>query len=483
LFVPADALLLPQATRERIARLPDLLARQASTLLVRGVPGSERRAVAGAVARALGKDLMEAAAPDAAAQRLLGPLCTATGALPLQLVDLAPGETADAPLLPGYRGPQIYALGLEGGLRGPAAERAVTLTLPLLASSDRRRCWHAALGPDTDPALLDELADRFHLPGGAIARAAPIAQAEAVLNGRTAVTLADARIGCRAVGRQQLDALAEHLQAQGSWDELVVSRACRAQLRELEARCRHRERLTERLRPAFGSAGRGVRALFSGPSGTGKTLAARVLAAELGLDLYRVDLAAVVNKYIGETEKNLHRVLSVAEAMGVVLLLDEGDALLGARTGVRNANDRYANLETNYLLQRLEHYRGIVLVTTNLGENIDRAFQRRMDVSVAFDPPEPAERLAIWRLHLGETGNGLLADVAARCALTGGQIRNAAQLATLLALDAGADAASEQHVVQAVQREYQKSGGTSPLASGAADVPARGGLGSFLETL
>jgi len=143
--------------------------------------------------------------------------------------------------------------------------------------------------------------------------------------------------------------------------------------------------------PAFGvDAHRGVRALFAGASGTGKNLAARILAAVLGMDLYRVDLAAVVNGYIGETERNLHQVLSRAEALDVVLLLDGGDALLGSRTEVKSANDRDANLETNYLLRRLEHYQGIVLVTTNLGDNIDQAFQRRMDVVVPFFAPQPA---------------------------------------------------------------------------------------------
>src|SRR5262249_22672904 len=135
------------------------------------------------------------------------------------------------------------------------------------------------------------------------------------------------------------------------------------------------------------------------------TLAAKILASVVGgrhdgMDLYRVDLAAVVNKYIGETEKNLHQVLSRAEALDVMLLLDEGDALLGARTDVKSANDRYANLETNFLLQRLENYQGIVIITTNLSENIDQAFQRRMDVVVPFFPPQPEERLRILDLHL-----------------------------------------------------------------------------------
>src|SRR5262249_40443285 len=141
-------------------------------------------------------------------------------------------------------------------------------------------------------------------------------------------------------------------------------------------------------------------AMFSGPSGTGKTLAARVLASQLQMDLYRVDLAAVVNKYIGETERNLNEVLSRAEELDVILLLDEGDALMTRRTDVSNANDRYANLETNYLLQRLEVYEGIIIITTNAAQRIDSAFMRRLDVVVDFGKPDVEERRRLWLKHL-----------------------------------------------------------------------------------
>jgi len=156
------------------------------------------------------------------------------------------------------------------------------------------------------------------------------------------------------------------------------------------------------------------------------------------VDLYRVDLAAVVNKHIGETEKNLHRVHSRAEELDVILILDEGDALLGQRTEVKFANDRYANLETDYLVQRLENYQGIVDVTTNVWENIDDAFQRRMDVVVNFIPPQAQERWQIWQLHLPENqvvDHTYFKGVATRYDITGGQIRNAALPVTLLALD------------------------------------------------
>jgi SpoVK/Ycf46/Vps4 family AAA+-type ATPase len=216
---------------------------------------------------------------------------------------------------------------------------------------------------------------------------------------------------------------------------------------------------------ALAGLGPGVRALFKGPSGTGKTLAARMLAGTLGMDLYRVDLASVVNKYIGETEKNLERVFARAEELDVILLLDEGDALLTQRTGVQSANDRYANLETNYLLQRLEHYEGILLVTTNAGDRIDAAFQRRMDVVVDFGLPDAAERWAIWQLHLPGTHEialDLLHAAAQRCAMSGAQIRNAALHASLLAVDSGLPLGAA-HLEAAVEREYRKQGALSPL--------------------
>jgi SpoVK/Ycf46/Vps4 family AAA+-type ATPase len=404
--------------------------------------------------------------------------------------DLGPGETVELPVPSAYQGPTAALLGLEGGFRGPLAENALTLTLPPLGLAQRLRHWERALEgrPATD---LTALAENYQLPGGYIRQAGRLAVAQAALHRREAVTPDDVRVACRALNRQLLDSLASRLDADGSWDGLVVDESTLDKLRELQRRCRHRERLLDRLGPGFGSSpSRGVRALFSGPSGTGKTLAARILAAELGADVYRVDLSAVVNKYIGETEKNLQRVLSRAEELDVILLLDEGDALLGNRTDVKSANDRYANLETNYLLQRLESYQGIIVVTTNAAQYIDNAFQRRMDVVVSFVPPGPEERRAIWQLHLPAdhaVPTGFLNEVTARCALTGGQIRNAALHATLLALEDGGRGVRRGHVEQALQSEYRKAGALCPLGNGPTDRPAQHGgdrrMESFLNAL
>jgi SpoVK/Ycf46/Vps4 family AAA+-type ATPase len=207
-----------------------------------------------------------------------------------------------------------------------------------------------------------------------------------------------------------------------------------------------------------------VRALFAGPSGTGKTLAARHIAAALGKDLYRIDLSATVSKFIGETEKSLERALSAAESLNIVLLLDEGDSLMARRTDVSSSNDRYANLETNFLLQRIESFDGILLVTSNDADRIDPAFSRRMDAVLAFRPPDEIRRHGILRQQLGDhrVSPGLLQDIACRCALSGGQLRNVALHARLLALDTGAPI-SDVELRQAVVREYRKTGDYCPL--------------------
>jgi len=481
-------LIVAEELRGRLERIPDLLAAgRVRALVLRCDPGTDAVEVHGAVARALGRGLLTVAelpTPDDEAWRLLGPLATMTRSLPVIRCELGPGETAAAPELDGYSGPVGFVLGAEGGIEGEVAERNLTLTLPPPRAELRRRFWCAEVGEE--PPELDEIAARFHLSGGYVRRVARMARAGAELDGRSAVTLEDVRRASRTLNRQLLDTLASRLEVAGSWRQLVTAETTGEKLFELERRCRHRERLLDHLGPAFGTgSNRGVRALLTGPSGTGKTLAAKILAAELGMDLYRVDLAAVINKYIGETEKNLHRVLSRAEALDVLLLLDEGDALLGHRTEVRSANDRYANLETNYLLQRLEHYQGIVLVTTNLGDNIDPAFQRRMDVVIPFFPPQAEERWRILDLHL-PVGHAVdphyLERVAVRCALHGGQLRNAALHASLLALDEGTERVAGRHLEAALRSEYRKAGGTFPLdahPTGSRD----GGFGAFAAAL
>lgn len=488
-FPRLEELILPVALHQQIARLPALLAAdQIGALALRGMTGSGRRTTLGAVARALGRDTL-VWQPDATsgdeARRLLGPLATLTGALPVLRCDPPPGETADMPRLAGYSGPVGITLGRSGGLRGALVERALTLQLPPPDPAARRRFWQAT-GVPVAPADLDAIVTRFLLTGGHIHRTAALGHAYAQLDDQPALSLPTVQQAARALNRQALETLATHLEASGGWSDLVVSPATERELAALETRCRERERLREQAGPAFErNLNRGVRAMFSGPSGTGKTLAARALAAALQMDLYRVDLAAVVNKYIGETERNLNQVLSRAEELDVVLLLDEGDALMTRRTEVRNANDRYANLETNYLLQRLETYEGIVVITTNAGQRIDQAFLRRLDVIVEFPAPEATERWLIWLNHLPQpnaVSPALLEAIAGRCVLTGGQIRNAALHATLLALGDGGRV-SDSHLEAALQREYRKAGAAYPLRSRPTSGGQLGQLQQFVADL
>jgi SpoVK/Ycf46/Vps4 family AAA+-type ATPase len=209
----------------------------------------------------------------------------------------------------------------------------------------------------------------------------------------------------------------------------------------------------------------GYRALFYGPPGTGKTLAAALLGKHCGRDVYRIALSAVVSKYIGETEKNLERVFVRAERLNCILFFDEADALFGRRTGVGNAHDRYANQEVSYLLQRVEDYRGLIILATNLESNIDEAFLRRFHAIVHFPMPGPAERLRLWRESLPpacafEAGIDIEA-IAADAELSGGAILNVVQYAALMALDAGCAVPRREDLRAGIRRELQKEGRTT----------------------
>ncbi len=487
-FCRVSDLVYPEAFRTQLAHVVDIVnAGQSRVVLLRGSEGSDREQVMGALASTLDLNVLSITRAGAEkATRSLGPMSVMSRSLPVFTYDLLPGETGELPELAGYDGPVGILMGKEGGLKRKMVEQTVTLKLPVLKATERRQLWVESLeGHEVDD--LDMITERFSLPGGYIRQAAQASITQAALEGRQNITVEDVRKSCGMLNRQMLDTLASPLDSDGTWASLVVNDSVSLKLKELEQRCRYRERLLAHLGPAFGTKmNRGVRALFAGPSGTGKTLAAKILAAELGMDLYRVDLASVVNKYIGETEKNLHRLFSVAEEMDVILLLDEGDSLLGSRTDVKSSNDRYANLETNYLLQRLEHYEGIVLITTNLGENIDQAFQRRMDLAVDFVPPEAEERLQLWRLHLPENHTvdfRFLEEISVRCDLTGGQIRNTAMLATLLALEESDQRVGAVQLAKALRSEYRKAGASFPLEQREAFAAKKDGVQVFLSSL
>jgi hypothetical protein len=401
---PVSDLILAASVRAQLAELQGLAgsAPDVATIVLRGMPGSDRLGAIGAVAHGRGSGLLEVQCPTAQlserCRAWIGPLATLLDAMPVYAADPGPSETFEIPALGGYHGPCAVLLGYEGGVSG--AQPAITVALPLECQQDRLELWTRALAGKADYDVLRAISG-LCLPGRYIRECAPLAAHYAAMEGRSDIALADVQQAARTLNRQVLDTLAVRIDGPARFSQLVVRDATLRELRMLESRCRHRERLASSFEGNIpGGMNRGVRALFEGPSGTGKTLAARVLATALGLDLYRVDLAAVMNKYIGETEKNLSRVLSRAEDLNVILLLDEGDALMSQRTDVKSSNDRYANLETDYLLQRLETYTGIVFVTTNASHSVDSAFRRRMDSLVKFHLPDAEERWRLWIEHL-----------------------------------------------------------------------------------
>jgi SpoVK/Ycf46/Vps4 family AAA+-type ATPase len=263
---------------------------------------------------------------------------------------------------------------------------------------------------------------------------------------------------CRAQARPALANLAQRIEPRATWADLVLPASKVETLHHIAVQVRQRHTVYDEWGFAASSArGLGISALFWGPSGTGKTMAAEVLASELRLDLYRIDLSSVVSKYIGETEKNLARVFDAAEASGAVLLFDEADALFGKRSEVKDSHDRYANIEVSYLLQRMEAYRGLAILTTNQKTALDPAFLRRLRFVVQFPFPDAEEREAIWRRAFPDHAPVADIDCAklARLHATGGSIRNIALNAAFLAAEAG-EPIGMRHLLDAARGEAGK---------------------------
>ena len=296
------------------------------------------------------------------------------------------------------------------GLPGPvllygraAWEPAWSKVVPLVvdtrpgSSRQRRTDWQISLGADA-PAEIGEadVTAQFLLSGEQVRRAVQAARLQARLAGDE-MSVEHLRAGARAQNGAGLERLARRIQPSVGWGDLVLAPATADALRELSVRARRRDLVLDEwgMRPG-GGRGRGIMVLFAGDSGTGKTMSAEVVAGDLGLDLYTVNLATVVDKYVGETEKNLERIFTEADGVNAVLLFDEADALFGKRSEVRDANDRYANIEVAYLLQRMETFDGLAVLATNLRANVDEAFARRLDMVVDFPSPDVPLRRALW---------------------------------------------------------------------------------------
>ncbi|MEZ4731303.1 MAG: ATP-binding protein [Caldilineaceae bacterium] len=461
-------------------------AKQPLRLYFQGVEGVGKREVAGALATTVGAPLLVVNLA-----RLVGSNTAVTHALSLIFryarfysvllyldglhhLTATAQQAAYGPLLDlltTYPGVVIVAgrerwAGLEGSPLG-----VLTVTFPMPSFAARRAWWQAHLArlgchlPDGD---LDALADRFRLTPTLIAEATAVAcnlarqRAAVPTDGLIVPTLADLFCAARTQCGHALAVLARKVAPTYQWADIVLPDDALHQLQEF---CR-RVALRHQVWEAWGfadkvSAGKGVNALFAGPSGAGKTMAAEIMANELGLDLYKIDLSGVVSKYIGETEKNLDRIFVAAENANAILFFDEADALFGKRSEVSDAHDRYANIEISYLLQKMEEFDGVTILATNLRQNLDDAFIRRMAFVVHFPFPDSDSRRQIWE-GIWPNEAPLAEDVdlpllAERFKLSGGNIKNVALAAAFLAASEGSPI-KMAHLYGAIRREYQKMG-------------------------
>jgi ATPase family associated with various cellular activities (AAA) len=321
------------------------------------------------------------------------------------------------------------------------------LQLTALESDDRLALWRESLGPGANPEQMELVAEHFRFGPAEIAAVAS----------QTPATQ-DLWSACRAMAGRSLENLADRIEPRFGWDDIVLPPAVIHDLRAITAQVRHQSQVFNR--GGFGKKlvrGRGVIALFSGASGVGKTMAAEVIARDLGLDLCRIDLSGVVSKYIGETERHLNAIFQKMELGGAVLMFDECDALFGKRGEINDGRDRYANLEVSYLLQRIETYSGLAILATNLKGNIDSAFLRRLRYVINIPFPDTSQRLAIWRRAFpAETQTeGLDFDALARLDIAGGNIAVIAINAAFLAAADGSPVRMS-HIARAAESEFRK---------------------------
>ncbi len=486
---------LPDEQWERLCTaLLEGRGQQGLVINLHGSPGSGRRRTAEALAAEAGVPLLRVdlrrigesglTPADALAVALREALlhravCLAEGLADVPEDDSARQRRVLEEALDRHRG--VVLLSAERSWVPSASGTVPVVNVPLLTPGFdmRRALWEhewTARGGRLSAAELDALAGRFRLGPGQIAGAAAAAAFRAVVQGDRDPPAAPALFeAARDQTAHRLGALARRVPLLRRWDELVLPEDSLAQLREICERVTHARTVWELwgFDRTVGGA-QGVSALFTGPPGTGKTMAAQVIASELAIDLFAIDLSTMVSKYIGETEKNLETVFTAAAASNAVLFFDEADALFGRRTEVQDAHDRYANIETSYLLQRMETYDGIAILASNLRENLDDAFTRRLQFIVDFPFPDATHRRRLWELNLPARApvdpaldtTALAEDYP----LTGAGIRNVVVHAAFLAAEAGSSLGVDE-VRRALAREYHKMGQVprqagTPAASG-----------------
>jgi hypothetical protein len=433
----------------------------AETMLPLIVVGPDAPAV---LAVALGQPLVMLDAADALDAELMREavlVCALEGARLVfsGLERLEPGDRRRVAGVLAGGGQRLLACAATANAAVALGDRAALVVHAAMPTfSERKKAWSALAGSED----VDEVAAKFRLSVGQISEAAQVARQTAAVDGVSPPEPRHLDLGARRASSTRIGELAVRLDPAYGWKDLVLPKRPMEVLHSISSYLRHRDLvLSEWGYDKTVARNQGLKVLFAGESGTGKTMSGQVLAKELGLDLYRIDLATVVSKYIGETEKNLDRIFDAAEGSNAILFFDEADALFGKRSEVSDAHDRYANIEVAYLLQKMENYSGAVILATNFRHNIDDAFLRRLDFVIDFPFPEPADRGHIWRLVL-PTEAPLGDDVdteflAAQFKLSGGGIRNASLAGAFIAAEEGT-AIEMRHLILGVALEYNKLG-------------------------
>ncbi|HEY5961373.1 MAG TPA: AAA family ATPase [Polyangiaceae bacterium] len=477
LLKPIPALSLAphhQQIFEALARRVELDGKRGSwpAIDLVGPPASGKRALASALCRHVGLQLCEldvAGIPAQVLERREVLRMLEREAVLSQLafyIDAAAARPAQAG--DGHRSSdwlrQLNSFIVVGGQECSRTDRAMIVAqVPRPDHAAQQVLWQSALSSvrNTVNGELQALVQQFAFGTEAIAKTIVVARNRALLRAGSddvTVTASDLWNACREQARTQIDGLAQRIAPEHAWEDIVLPETAAIQLREIAEQVALRPQVYETW--GFGAKlgrGRGISALFAGPSGTGKTLAAEILAGHLDLDLFRVDLSGIVNKYIGETEKNLRRVFDAAEQSGAILFFDEADALFGKRSDVKDSHDRYANIEVNYLLQRMEDYRGLAILATNKKSHLDQAFLRRLRFIVDFPLPNLPHRARIWQSMFPKQASvePLDFNALAKLEISGGNIKNIAVNAAFLAA-AQRSSIRMDHVLEAARREYSK---------------------------